>query len=100
MKSLKQAFKGKTSLFIAHRLATIVDADIIYVLGNGRVLESGTHAELLSMPGSKYAQLWNSQNRFGVSEPRERKPREEEVSADELLLLDLDKCCGSANCNR
>ncbi|KAH7722052.1 ABC transporter [Aphelenchoides avenae] len=100
MKSLKQAFKGKTSLFIAHRLATIVDADIIYVLGNGRVLESGTHAELLSTPGSKYAQLWNSQNRFGVSEPRDRKPREEEVSADELLLLDLDKCCGSANCNR
>lgn len=99
MKSLKEAFKGKTSLFIAHRLATIVDADIIYVLENGRVLESGTHPQLLGTPGSKYAQLWNSQNRFGVVEPRQRTPEEDELSA-ELLELDLDKCCGSANCNR
>lgn len=51
MRSLKRACAGRTSLFIAHRLATIVDADIIYVLDKGRVAESGTHFELLANGG-------------------------------------------------
>ena len=51
MRSLKRACAGRTSLFIAHRLATIVDADIIFVLDKGRVVESGTHFELLGNGG-------------------------------------------------
>lgn len=95
MNSLKKAAIGKTSLFIAHRLATIVDADVIYVLENGQVREWGSHGQLLSRPGSKYAELWNSQHRFGVEPIRKKSER------DELLEeLELDKCCGKANCNR
>ena len=49
---------GKTSIFIAHRLATVVDCDWILVLEGGRVVESGTHEQLLQQEGSRYAQLW------------------------------------------
>ncbi|WKX90011.1 hypothetical protein Q1695_009110 [Nippostrongylus brasiliensis] len=97
MQSLKNAVKSRTSLFIAHRLATIVDADIIYVLDNGRVREFGSHSELITRDGL-YAQLWNSQNRLGMAvPPKESHKHDDEL---ELLHLDLDKCCGSSNCTR
>ncbi|CDW59174.1 ABC tran and ABC membrane domain containing prote in [Trichuris trichiura] len=53
MESMKKAVSNRTSLFIAHRLATVVDADLIVVLENGKVAESGTHTELLSKPDSR-----------------------------------------------
>lgn len=43
--------KGRTTVAVAHRLATIQKADIIYVLGEGKVLEQGTHTELLKQKG-------------------------------------------------
>lgn len=95
MNSLKRAAVGKTSLFIAHRLATIVDADVIYVLENGCVREWGSHSQLMNRPGSKYAELWNSQHRFGFEETRKKSER------DELLEeLELAKCCGQSSCQR
>jgi ATP-binding cassette subfamily B protein len=48
---------GRTTLVIAHRLSTVMDADQILVLDAGRVIESGTHRELLEASGS-YAQMW------------------------------------------
>ncbi|MNZ03833.1 putative multidrug export ATP-binding/permease protein [compost metagenome] len=48
---------GRTTLVIAHRLSTVMDADLILVLDAGRVIESGTHRELLEAGGS-YAQMW------------------------------------------
>jgi ATP-binding cassette subfamily B protein len=58
------AMKGRTTLVIAHRLATIVRADVIFVIDHGRVTESGTHDQLLARRGT-YASLYNRQ--FGVS---------------------------------
>lgn len=54
--ALDELMKGRTTLVIAHRLSTIENADRIVVLGHGRVLESGTHSELLERSGA-YARL-------------------------------------------
>lgn len=52
--------KGRTSLFVAHRLRTIFDSDIIFVLRDGVVAEQGTHTQLLEKQGL-YAELWAAQ---------------------------------------
>ena len=58
--SLEVLMKGRTSIVIAHRLSTIVNADKIYVFNEGKVIDSGTHEELLSRDGI-YAQLYKIQ---------------------------------------
>ena len=52
--ALERLMVGRTSVIIAHRLSTIRQADQIYVLGEGRVVEAGTHAELAARPGGLY----------------------------------------------
>lgn len=60
LQALNEAAENRTTLAIAHRLSTIVDADSIIVLDHGKVVEQGTHAELLRKQGL-YAQLWEHQ---------------------------------------
>jgi len=57
---MKEITEGYTSLVIAHRLSTIIDADKIIVLDQGRIVEQGSHTELLSTNGT-YAKLWRIQ---------------------------------------
>jgi len=59
---LDRIAEGRTTLIIAHRLSTVVDADQILVLDHGRVIERGTHFELLARNGA-YAQMWALQQR-------------------------------------
>lgn len=58
--TLKKLAKGKTTLIIAHRLSTIENADKIYVLKEGQIIESGTHQELLNN-SNEYAKLYKKQ---------------------------------------
>jgi len=62
---LKQIAKSRTSLVIAHRLSTIVDAQQILVMDKGRIIERGTHTELMALAGS-YAQMWERQQHTNV----------------------------------
>lgn len=57
MKAIKKVTKNVTSLMIAHRLSTIIDADKIYVLEAGKVVEQGSHTQLLAND-KLYSQLW------------------------------------------
>ena len=58
--ALSRLKEGRTTLVIAHRLSTIVDADCIFLMENGRVMETGTHAELVAKNGA-YAKLYAMQ---------------------------------------
>ena len=65
--ALEPLMQGRTTLVVAHRLSTILSADVIYVVDRGRVLEWGTHAELLSQEGL-YAHLYREQYGGGLIE--------------------------------
>jgi ATP-binding cassette subfamily B protein len=63
--ALEPLMKGRTTIAIAHRLSTILSADVIFVLDRGRIVERGTHDELLER-GGLYAQLYEQQFRGGL----------------------------------
>jgi ATP-binding cassette subfamily B protein len=67
--ALRQVSRNRTTLIIAHRLSTVVEADEIIVLEAGRIVERGSHAALLSEDGV-YAAMWNRQR--AVDEARRR----------------------------
>ncbi|MBN9543104.1 MAG: ATP-binding cassette domain-containing protein, partial [Alphaproteobacteria bacterium] len=54
MENIKRIRRGKTNLIIAHRLSTIIDADLIYVMQHGKIVESGTHEDLMKKEGYYY----------------------------------------------
>jgi ATP-binding cassette, subfamily B, heavy metal transporter len=58
--NLRDLSRGRTTLVIAHRLSTVVDADEIIVLADGRIAERGRHAELIGQDG-RYAEMWRKQ---------------------------------------
>jgi len=72
-------FTGRTTITIAHRLSTIRDADVIHVMGDGLILESGTHEQLLAMNGA-YSRLVQAQR---LREGREQSADSEDEDVDE-----------------
>ncbi|MBV8183805.1 MAG: metal ABC transporter permease, partial [Hyphomicrobiales bacterium] len=75
--ALDRVSQGRTTIVIAHRLSTVVNADEIIVLDNGVVVERGSHAELLARDGI-YAALWNRQREMDAArEALERAEAEE-----------------------
>uniref|UniRef100_A0A671WMH9 Iron-sulfur clusters transporter ABCB7, mitochondrial n=1 Tax=Sparus aurata TaxID=8175 RepID=A0A671WMH9_SPAAU len=106
LSSMKEMVRDRTSVFIAHRLSTIVDADEIIVLNEGKVAERGNHHALLSIPGSLYADLWNTQNskilnngKQSSKPPAERlSQKEEERKKLQEEILNSVKGCGNCSC--
>ncbi|XP_054647345.1 iron-sulfur clusters transporter ABCB7, mitochondrial isoform X2 [Dunckerocampus dactyliophorus] len=106
LSSMKEMVKERTSVFIAHRLSTVVDADEIVVLSEGKVKERGNHEMLLNTPGSLYADLWNTQNskilnssKNSIQTPPERlSQKEEERKKLQEEILNSVKGCGNCSC--
>lgn len=66
-KAIEKLTKGRTSIVIAHRLATIMNADLIVVMDQGKIVEKGTHVELLQHAHGHYRQLYDSQFSKAIS---------------------------------
>ncbi|MGH8118563.1 MAG: ABC transporter ATP-binding protein, partial [Rhodanobacteraceae bacterium] len=82
--SLRQ---GRTTFVIAHRLSTIESADQILVLDGGRVVERGTHRELLALGGGRYRQLYERQ--YGIETDRFINPGEDFIPVPESPLATI-----------
>jgi ATP-binding cassette, subfamily B, bacterial len=68
MSRFRDLVAGSTALVITHRFTTAVRADVIHVMEDGRIVESGSHAELLEL-GGRYARSWHEQVQSGASCP-------------------------------
>lgn len=86
---LTRLARGRTSIVIAHRLSTVVDADWILVMEHGRVVEQGTHRELVSRDGV-YAKMWSLQWQQGELEHAQRKLTAQSVSLAALTSGVID----------
>jgi ABC transporter ATM len=62
IEAVKYLSRGKTTIYIAHRLSTAASCDNILVLDGGKKIEYGSHSELLELEGGKYKEMWSKQN--------------------------------------
>jgi ABC-type multidrug transport system ATPase subunit len=87
--TLEKACKGRTAIVIAHRLSTVVRADKVGVIKGGRVVEIGTHRELLEKRGEYHA-MWCRQVSQGADQnSKAKKIEEDQITGDKLQEIAL-----------
>ena len=86
--ALKKVSENRTTLVIAHRLSTVVDADEIIVLDKGQVAERGTHDSLLKRRRGLYHAMWNRQRQADQARVKLRQMEEGEEPGDDEPPLD------------
>ncbi|XP_073084305.1 iron-sulfur clusters transporter ABCB7, mitochondrial isoform X5 [Manis javanica] len=103
--AMRDAVKHRTSIFIAHRLSTVVDADEIIVLDQGKIAERGTHHSLLANSGSVYSEMWHTQSSRvqNHEDPKwdakkENAAKEEERKKLHEEIINSVKGCGNCSC--
>lgn len=79
--ALDTVMKGKTTIVIAHRLSTVVNADRIIVLEEGRLVEEGTHKSLMAIPNGVYARFQKVQGEKGLGLVDDTKPKRRRKAA-------------------
>ena len=84
--ALERISRGRTTLVIAHRLTTVINADEIIVLDRGVIAERGTHQELLDRSGI-YAALWNRQREADEALETLKRTRTTEGTAEEIPVV-------------
>ena len=77
--------KKRTSVFVAHRLRTIYDSDLIIVLQEGSVAESGTHEQLVNRAGL-YSELWSTQETMFNGEEDKIEDKKENELEDGVIV--------------
>jgi ATP-binding cassette subfamily B protein len=85
--ALRKVSVNRTTVVIAHRLSTVVDADEIIVLDGGRIVERGTHNQLLRKKGT-YAAMWNRQREAEEARRRLAANQDERGPTAEALALE------------
>jgi ATP-binding cassette subfamily B protein len=84
--ALDSVSRGRTTLVIAHRLSTVVNADEIIVLDQGVIVERGTHPELLAAHGT-YAAMWNRQREVDAARDALRRAAEAEPPSVRVAIV-------------
>ncbi|KAE9969959.1 hypothetical protein BLS_005139 [Venturia inaequalis] len=88
--AFKTLSKGRTTFVIAHRLSTIMEADMIIVIDQGKILERGTHDQLLQNHAGKYSELWRKQTAGKGSDSSKASSVTAHPEEEDLILLDHD----------
>lgn len=94
--SLRKVTRNRTSIVIAHRLSTVVDADEIFVLKDGKVAERGDHFGLMAKKGSYYSELWRKQHE--MPEMKNAIPVKGEEESPILAQMENEKDRSGCTC--